>query len=109
MVFVMRVIGPLNAALPLGIEDDLFAFPGDHVAYFWENEEDFARGVRFLELGLREGDHCIVFGYDEANSKVLQLLQASELPVQDLIDAGHLALLGGRDSSDAMLEEIGST
>ena len=43
---------------------------GSHLIYFWENDDDFARGVRFLYPGLGKNEHCIIFGHDEALEKV---------------------------------------
>lgn len=100
---------PSKGAVSLGITENMFVSPGDHIAYFWESEVDFARGVRFLESGIREGDHCVVFGYDEANEKVLALLRSSAVPVDDLLRDGRLAVLGSGATGDATLDEIGGT
>src|SRR5262245_32912883 len=37
--------------IPVGITEEHVAL-GSHLLYFWESEEDFARGVRFLHPGL---------------------------------------------------------
>ena len=39
-----------------------------HLMHFWQTDEEFERGVRFLELGIAdEFQHCVLFGHDEAN------------------------------------------
>jgi hypothetical protein len=83
--------------------------PGAHIAYFWENEQDFREGLRFLEVGVRNGDACVVFGHQEANERVLTLLRSTPVDVEFLRSTGRLAVLGGHTAGDAMLGEIGAT
>ena len=53
--------------IALGITDDQVAL-GSHLIHFWQNEEEFERGVRFLQLGIdNESQYCVLFGHDEAN------------------------------------------
>ena len=61
--------------IALGITDDQVAL-GNHLIHFWQNEEEFERGVRFLELGIEnESQYCVLFGHDEANQQVLEILR----------------------------------
>ena len=94
------------ATIPLGVGDQ-FAAPGDHIAYFWENEEQFAAGVGFLEAGLRANDFCVVFGYEAANQKVLDLLRKKGLDTGKLIAARRLAVVGGGPSGATLLAGLG--
>ena len=64
-----------NARIPLGIANDQVEL-GSHLIHFWENDEEFARGVRFLEPGLSGNDHCVVFGNDEVTARVFRQLDA---------------------------------
>ena len=80
---------------------------GDHIAYFWESEHEFDRGVEFLALGLRGNDHGVIFGHEEANEKVLSSLRKKGLPVDDLVKGGRLNVLGGATTGDLMLGSIG--
>ena len=105
----MRAGKPFKDAVPLGIDDELFASCGDHIAYFWESEADFARGVRFIRRGLEDGDHCVVFGHEEANAKVLEVLRANAVEVDELSRQGRLATVGGLKSGDATLDNIAAT
>ncbi|MGH9813048.1 MAG: MEDS domain-containing protein [Candidatus Acidiferrales bacterium] len=90
----------------LGINDE-YAAAGDHIGYFWESDQDFDRGVGFLAVGLTGRDTGFVFGFDEANDKVLASLRQRGLDVEGLIAAGRLQVLGGSESGEAMMAEIG--
>lgn len=80
---------------------------GDHIAYFWENEREFDRGVDFLALGLRRTDHGVIFGHEDANEKVIASLRAKGLRVDELLATGRLTVLGGASAGDEMLSTIG--
>lgn len=81
---------------------------GDHVAYVWETDAEFEEAVAFLERGIRDGDHCVVFGHDEANAAVLDVLVSHGFDPSHLEASGRLTVLGGRESGDMMLGEIGA-
>ncbi len=78
-----------------------------HVAYFWETEKEFADGVRFLEAGLRGLDHCVIFGHEEANRAVCNILQSHGFDVKDLLAQQRITILGGNPSEAKILETIG--
>lgn len=92
--------------IPLGITDDLCT-RCDHIAYFWESEEEFKRGVRFLSVGLRGNDDAVIFGYEEANERVLAVLKAEGVNVESAMKSGRLVTLAGDKNSDVMLSRIG--
>jgi len=79
----------------------------DHIAYFWESEEEFAEGVGFLETGLQVGDYCVIFGQPEANEKVLGILATRGFPQEAL--KGRASVLAGKPVATEMLSEIGAT
>lgn len=91
----------------LGINDE-YAAAGDHIGYFWESDVDFDRGVGFLSVGLLGRDTCFVFGYDEANERVLESLRKRGLEVERFIAEGRLQVLGGSESGEAMMADIGA-
>ena len=97
--------GKTESQVSLGI-CDAHASHGDHIAYFWESEQDFERGVRVLEEGLRDGDAGFVFGYQEANEKVLGILKKHGFEIGRLIEQRRLFVLGGAPAGDAMLGSI---
>ena len=77
-----------------------------HVAYFWETEKEFVDGVRFLEAGLRGLDHCVIFGHEEANQAVCNILQNHGFDVKDLLAQQRITILGGNPSGEKILETI---
>jgi MEDS: MEthanogen/methylotroph, DcmR Sensory domain len=95
-----------TGSVELGIRDQTVGVC-DHIAYFWESEEEFAEAVGFLEAGLRSGDYCVVFGHPEANERVLAVLADRGFPQESL--KGHASILGGKQLPDEMLAEIAAT
>lgn len=93
-------------AIDLGIREQ-FAHAGDHIAYFWSTDEDFREGVRFLEVGFKQGDYCIIFGYEEANQRVLDVL-SKRFDCDALREEQRLAVVHGVESADLMLGQIGA-
>ena len=80
---------------------------GDHIAYFWEREREFEEAVKFLILGIRQNEHAVVFGHDEANEKVLGILRRNGLDTDHLQKANRLSVIGGGPSGEQMLGGIG--
>jgi hypothetical protein len=81
---------------------------GDHIAYFWEREHEFEEAVKFLVLGIRQGEHAVVFGHDEANEKVLGILRRSGLDTRHLEATNRLSVIGGGPNGEQMLGGIGA-
>jgi len=77
-----------------------------HVAYFWNSQEEFADGVRFLEVGLLGEDHGVIFGHPEANREVCRILEERGLDLTRLVADGRLTILGGSAEADQMLKEV---
>jgi hypothetical protein len=71
----------------LGLRDERINL-GDHIAYFWETENQFEEAVGFLLVGIRNGDHVVVFGHDDANNKVVDLLRKRGIDTEHLLTAG---------------------
>jgi MEDS: MEthanogen/methylotroph, DcmR Sensory domain len=94
--------------IELGIRGERVS-SGDHIAYFWQNEGEFAEGVKFIETGLRGEDHCVLFGYEEANDRVCSVLSERGFDVGALEAAGRLTLLGGESDGDLMLSNIAAS
>jgi hypothetical protein len=91
----------------LGIHDQSAA-PGDHIAYFWETDKEFTEAVKFLKVGLRNGDYCINFGHDDANARVREIL-ASDFDVDELERTLQLTMLPGHRDAKEMLHSIGES
>jgi hypothetical protein len=99
--------GETEKRIRLGINDE-YAAAGDHIAYFWESDADFDRGVGFLAVGLVGRDTCFVFGYDEANDKVLASLRQRGLDADALRAQGRLQVLDGSETGEKMMGDIGA-
>ena len=89
--------------LRLGITDDAVPF-GSHLLYFWQNDEEFARGVRFLEEGLRSNEHCVLQGHDEVNEKALDVLKVHGFDVARLVADNRLTVLARRAPAEMMTD-----
>ena len=94
--------------IDLGLRDEKVKL-GDHIAYFWENDRQFEEAVGFLLVGIREGDHAVVFGHDEANKKVLDLLRMRGIDTDHLQTSERLTVVTGGPSGDRMLGHISET
>jgi hypothetical protein len=92
--------------IPLGITDDKVAL-GSHLIHFWQNEDEFKRGVRFLELGFAdESQCCVLFGHEEANHRVLEILRKAGRDVDQLLRQGRLVVLARDSSASVTLANI---
>jgi hypothetical protein len=92
--------------IPLGITEDKVAL-GSHLIHFWQNEDEFERGVRFLELGFAdESQYCVLFGHDEANHHVLEILGKAGRDVDQLLRQGRLVVLHRDSSASVTLANI---
>jgi hypothetical protein len=97
--------GKTSHEIPLGITENLVEL-GTHLIYFWQSDEEFARGVRFLEPGLLGQDHCVVFGHDEATKRVFRLLQGKGFDTELLTQQGRITLLRREAPAGMTLSDI---
>jgi MEDS: MEthanogen/methylotroph, DcmR Sensory domain len=92
--------------IALGITDDQVAL-GSHLIHFWQNEEEFERGVRFVEVGIEnESQSCVLFGHDEANQQVLEILLKRHPDLDRVIREGRLVILRREASASETLAKI---
>jgi hypothetical protein len=92
--------------IPLGITGDEVAL-GSHLIHFWLTDEEFERGVRFLELGIADqSQYCVLFGHDEANQRVLEVLRRKGCDVDRALQEGRLVILLRDASAAVTLEKI---
>lgn len=95
-----------SAKIPLGISNDEVVL-GSHLIHFWSNDEEFEQGVRFLDLGtVNESENCVLFGHDEANERVLDILRKRGRDVDRLREEQRLVMLRRDSSAKAMLQSI---
>jgi hypothetical protein len=97
-----------NGTIPLGLRDENVNL-GDHIAYFWESERQFEEAVGFLLLGIRNGDHVVVFGHDDANKKVVDVLRKRGIDTDHLQTSERLTVITGGPTGERMLGNIGET
>ena len=95
----------ISTEISLGITNDVIAL-GSHLIYFWQSDDEFAQGVRFLESGLMGQDHCIVFGHDEATQRVFRLLQAGGFDTESLTQQRRITLLRREAPAGTTLSDI---
>ncbi|MCI0355110.1 MAG: MEDS domain-containing protein [Acidobacteria bacterium] len=93
--------------IPLGITAERVPL-GSHLVYFWERDEEFARAVRFLEVGLRAGDGCFVHGHAEANLRVLEILRERGFDTDRLIAEGRVSVFPRDTDAKTTLENMGA-
>ena len=93
--------------IPMGMAAESVPL-GSHLIYFWESQEDFERGVSFLYPGLGKGDHCILFGHDEALTRALDVLRSKGHDPDELMARLDLTVLRRRFSAQETLAEIGA-
>ena len=90
--------------IPLGITNDEVAL-GSHLIHFWRSDEEFERGVRFLELGIAdESQYCVLFGHDEANQRVLEILRKTGCDMDQLLHEGRVVVLRRESPASVTLE-----
>ena len=82
---------------------------GDHIAYFWEKDSEFDEAVDFLLHGMRKRDHVVVFGHDDANARVLEVMKKKKVDVDKARSSNRLSVLAGGPDGEQMLGEIGAT
>ena len=91
--------------VPLGIGDDT-VFAGDHIAYFYETDEEFQRAFGFLEVGLRALDHCLIFGIPEDTELALDAMRKRGWDTDALISAGRLSVLRPAATCEETVERV---
>jgi MEDS: MEthanogen/methylotroph, DcmR Sensory domain len=91
--------------IALGITEDEVPL-GSHLIHFWHTDDEFERGVRFLELGIAdESQYCVLFGHDEANQRVLEILHARGYDLARIQD-DRLVVLRREASASETLAKI---
>jgi hypothetical protein len=97
--------GIVPQEIPLGINADHVAL-GSHLLYFWESDEEFAQGVRFLTAGLERREYGVAFGHAEALDKVQAVLRAEGHDPEQLIREKRLTLLHRHANAQVTLTDI---
>jgi len=94
------------AKIALGITDDEVRL-GSHLIHFWHTDAEFERGVRFLELGIAdESEYCVLFGHNEANERVLEILRTRGYGLGRILQERRLVILRRESSASETLAGI---
>lgn len=97
--------GRPNPDVPLGVLAEQVA-PGDHLAYFWESQEEFDAAAGFLTKGAEQGEACVLLGHPEANERLEAAIERAGLDAAGLRREGRLDLIPGRATADALLADV---
>ncbi len=102
----MKTPQPDDGRVPFGILPSEHVRVGDHIAYFWETDKEFEAGVNFLVTGLQDRDHCVLFGHDDANRRVVDIMEHRHVPVAQLRREGRLTIVGPKSTGDETLAQL---
>lgn len=92
--------------IALGITEDEVPL-GSHLIHFWHTDSEFERGVRFLDLGIAdESQYCVLFGHNEANQRVLEILRTRGYDLARMLHEGRLVILPRESSASETLAKI---
>ena len=95
-----------SGKIALGITEDEVPL-GSHLLHFWRTDEEFGSGVRFLQLGIADqSQFCVLFGHDEANRRVLEILSKTSDNLDRVIAKGRLVILCRDCSASVTLARI---
>ena len=103
-----RAVNAEHGPVRLGLRDEV-VHVGAHIAYFWETAAEFREGVRFLEVGLDEGDFCVIFGHEDGNRRVTETLAERGYDRDRLEAQRRLVVLRGDANAKKLLSNIGDT
>ena len=95
--------------LPLGWNDERLPLHSV-VSFYYSDEGTARRSLAFLRAGLAEpGTFCLALADPSRQRAILDLLQdGHDGDLQELIDAGKLALVAGRPSFDELAQAMAS-
>lgn len=93
--------------VPLGIHGENVV-AGDHLALFYETEEEFTNTLGFIETGLNGTDHCVVFGIPSDTERMLRALSQRTWNVERLMREGRLSVLRPEATCQATVASVSS-
>ena len=90
----------------LGIYDARVPY-GAHIAFFWQNENEFKDSVGFLEAGLKGKDHCIIVQNQHIIYPLMRNLLERECDLARLLAEERLIILQPDNDAYRMATSIG--
>jgi hypothetical protein len=95
-----------NGKIALGITEDYVSL-GSHLIHFWKTDAEFESGVRFLCLGIdNQSEHCVLFGHEEANQRVLEVLRKTTSNLDYALNERRLVIVPRDSSASVTLANI---
>ena len=91
--------------VPLGIKDETVV-AGDHLALFYDTDEEFENALGFIEEGLSGTDHCILFGIPSDTERMLRVLSERRRNPESLMREGRLSVLRPEATSDTTVASV---
>jgi MEDS: MEthanogen/methylotroph, DcmR Sensory domain len=92
-------------AVPLGIKGESVV-AGDHLALFYDTDEEFANTLGFIETGLNGTDHCILFGIPSDTDRMRRVLRERGWDVERLVREGRLSVLRPNMTCEATVAAV---
>ena len=92
-------------AVPLGIKGESVV-AGDHLALFYDTDEEFANTLGFIETGLKGTDHCILFGIPSDTDRMRRVLSERRWDVERLVREGRLSELRPEATCEATVAAV---
>jgi hypothetical protein len=92
--------------IALGLHEET-VFTGDHLALFYETDQEFANAFAFIEVGLQGTDHCVLFGIPEDLERMIAALQARSWDTAALMASGRLSVLSPELTCNDTVEAVG--
>ncbi len=102
----MQTLSTDRPTVPLGLRGESVTV-GDHLALFYDTDEEFASALGFVETGLRGTDHSIVFGIPADTDRMLRVLMTRKWDVERLMREGRLSVLRPEATCDATVAAVG--
>jgi len=94
-----------RSSVPLGIKGETVVV-GDHLALFYDTDEEFRNTLGFIEEGLHGTDHCILFGIASDTDRMLGVITERNWDVERLMANGRLSVLRPEATSDATVTSV---
>ena len=92
-------------AIPLGIRGESVV-EGDHLALFYETDEEFANALDFIETGLKGSDHGILFGVPSDVDRMLRVLRDRGWNIEELLREERLSVLQPHPTCEATVAAV---
>ncbi len=101
----MQTLETGRPSVPLGLRGEIVTV-GDHLALFYDTDEEFAGALGFVETGLRGTDHNILFGIPADTERMLRVLVQRRWDVERLMREGRLSVLQPEATCDATVAAV---